>query len=161
MNTPTPLQSLPPQPYPYSPQGYPQLNRTAGPVKVFGIIYAILAVLSLLGFFVLLALAFLPALASHDLSGSGLRGAAIPTILFGFLAVIIGIITALQAATGYGLLTLKPWGRTLGIVTAIISCLSIPVGTILGGLTLFFLLREGADQECDRLAAARTLTPNP
>jgi hypothetical protein len=147
MNTPT---SLPPL-YP----GYPQLNRTEGPVKVFGMIYAIFALLSGIGFLFLVALAVIPGFGNHGASNADQIDTFVPKILFGSLAVVTGVIAALQAVTAYGLLALKSFGRTLAIVTGAISCIGIPVGTLLGAFTLYFLLRQGTQQEYALLVAKR------
>jgi hypothetical protein len=142
-----PMQQYPPQPpYPY----YPPVNPIAGPAKVFGIIFAVLAVLSLFGVLTLGALAVVPGALGRNY-GVDRVGAAAPLVLFGVLAVIVLIFTILHAATAYGLLARKPWGRTLTIITSIFSLLSIPFGTILGGFALYFFMRNGAEQDYARL----------
>ena len=155
MNTPSPQQSLPPQYPPAYPQAYPALERTAGPVKVLGIIYAIFAVLSLFGFFAVLALAFVPGIASQSSVSADPISAAAPKLIFGFAAIVVFASTVLHGLTAYGLLALKTWGRTLAIVTGIISLISIPIGTILGGFTLYYLMRQSAEQEYAQLAHSR------
>jgi hypothetical protein len=42
---------------------------------------------------------------------------------------------------GIGLLMRKQWGRTLSIIYGAISLLSIPFGTIIGALILFYMFR--------------------
>ena len=44
---------------------------------------------------------------------------------------------------GIGLWTLKPYGRILQLVLAAIGLLAIPVGTVIGGLTIYYLTRPG------------------
>ncbi len=70
-----------------------------------------------------------------------------------FLAIGIFILLSaiLQAATAYGLLARQPWGRTLLIITSILSLISFPIGTILGGLGLYFFMRRNAEQDYTRL----------
>ena len=133
-----PIQQMPPQaPYP----NYAPVNPIATPAKVFGIIHAVLAVLALIGSFSLGAIG----------SISGLRGLNAPGLLFPILTAIVLISAVLNAATAYGLLARKSWGRMLLIVTSILSLLSIPIGTILGGLALYFFMRNGAEQDYARL----------
>jgi hypothetical protein len=61
----------------------------------------------------------------------------------GLLASLLFFIPALVA--GYGLLKRKSWGRTAGIVAAILMALNLPTGTALAVYTLWFLLgRRGA-----------------
>jgi hypothetical protein len=136
-------QPLPPQPpYPY----YPTVNPIAGPVKVIGIIYAIFAVLSVFG-----------ALSMAVMGGVIMQGASMsgaPTLsgpLMTIVVVIVLLAAVLNAATAYGLLARKSWGRTLAIVVSFVSLLSIPFGTILGGISLYFLMRQGAEQDYARL----------
>ena len=130
-------QAAPPAAYPY----YAPVNPIATPAKVFGIIHAVLAVLALVGSFSLGAIASL----------SGLRGANPAGMLFPILTAIVLISAVLNAATAYGLLARKSWGRTLLIVVSILSLISIPIGTILGGVALYFFMRNGAEQDYARL----------
>ena len=48
----------------------------------------------------------------------------------------------LAVAAGVGLLMGKQWGRIAAIVHAALSLLSAPFGTIIGALTLVYLLRS-------------------
>ena len=50
--------------------------------------------------------------------------------------------SGLAVAAGIGLLMAQRWGRIAAIVHAALSLLSIPFGTILGALTLVYLLRS-------------------
>jgi len=139
------VQPLPPQPpYPY----YPPANPIAGPVKVIGIIYAVFA-----------ALALLSVLTMAAMGGLLMQGAAssisgVPPLsgpFFLVIAVFILLAAVLNGVTAYGLLTRKSWGRVLAIIVSILSLLSIPFGTILGGFALYFLMRQGAEQDYIRL----------
>ena len=136
---------LPPQPpYPY----YPPANPIAGPVKVIGIIYAVFAVLSL---FSVLAIAAMGGLLMHGAAHSMDNVPPLSGPLFLILSVIVLLAAILNGATAYGLLARKSWGRTLAIIVSILSLLSIPFGTVLGGFGLYFLLRQGAEQDYERL----------
>ena len=139
------VQPYPPQPpYPY----YPPVNPIAGPVKVFGVIYAVLAVLSFFGVITMAAMSgFLMQSQTHPIDG--VDGRVAP--LFVILGVIILVAAVLHGATAYGLLARKSWGRILAIVVSIFSLISIPFGTILGAFTLYFLMRHGAEQDYERL----------
>ncbi len=136
-----PMQQFPPQvPYPY----FPPVNPIAGPAKVFGIIYAVLAVLSLFGTLALVALSATAA--------AGLRQQQVGAgVLFSVIAAFVFVLGVLQGATAFGLLARKSWGRVMLIVTAILSLLSIPIGTILGGLALYFFMRGNSEQDYARL----------
>ena len=54
-----------------------------------------------------------------------------------FLPLIIAYFVA-----GWGLLQHKSWARILAIILAILSLCSFPVGTILGGIVLYFMFQE-------------------
>jgi hypothetical protein len=141
--------SFQPYPPPAAYPAYPPFNPIAGPAKVFGILFAILAVLSLFGVIATAALSgMLMQRPGHPIDA----GAFHASFLFMAVAVVVLAITALHAATAFGLLARKPWGRTLVIVTAALSLISIPVGTLLGGFALYFFLREGAEQDYARLS---------
>ena len=45
---------------------------------------------------------------------------------------------------GIGLLMRKSWGRILAIAVGVFSLINIPIGTLIGGYTLFVLLQESA-----------------
>jgi hypothetical protein len=57
----------------------------------------------------------------------------------GFLFVAAGALLGLAA--GLGLLRLKNWARILAIVLAIFSLLAFPIGTIIGGLIIWYLIK--------------------
>ena len=56
--------------------------------------------------------------------------------------VILLAYFGLAVAAGVGLLMTKQWGRVAAIVHAALSLLNIPFGTIIGALTLVYLLRS-------------------
>jgi type IV pilus assembly protein PilA len=59
------------------------------------------------------------------------------------MAPIFIVIGAAQFFCGLGLLRLKPYGRTLQIVFAVIGLLAIPAGTLVGILILIYLNKPG------------------
>jgi hypothetical protein len=67
-----------------------------------------------------------------------------------FVAMLFGIVLAASLfiftpalIASYGLLKRKSWGRTAGIVAAILMALNIPFGTALAIYSLWFLLGKG------------------
>jgi hypothetical protein len=58
----------------------------------------------------------------------------------GFLAVAAGATIGLVAA--WGLLTLKDWARWLTVVLAALSMPAFPIGTIIGGIIIWYLLTD-------------------
>jgi hypothetical protein len=69
----------------------------------------------------------------------------------GILAVVgfsVGIFMAVLALpgllAGIGLLKRKNWGRVLAIVVSFLNLLNFPLGTLLGGYSLWVLFQEAA-----------------
>ena len=58
------------------------------------------------------------------------------------VTVVLLSLLGLSLAAGIGLLTRKEWGRILAIVHATMSLIVIPVGTIIGALSLVYLTRS-------------------
>jgi hypothetical protein len=100
-------------------------------IAIWEFITAFLAFIGLLavGFF---ALATVVAEVDRVAAGFGLSIAVILLIAF----------IAMSVAGGIGLLTGKEWGRTIGIIHAVLSLFSIPVGTVIGVLILVYLSRS-------------------
>ncbi len=68
-------------------------------------------------------------------------GALIGMVAVGFVAMTAMVLCLLYLAIGYGLWTLRSWARTGALALAMISLLGIPIGTIAGATTLWYLLR--------------------
>ncbi len=67
---------------------------------------------------------------SAELAGLfGLSIAVLVLLCFGSIAL----------AGGIGLLKGKRWGRTMSIIHAAISVLNVPIGTVVGALTILYL----------------------
>jgi len=76
-----------------------------------------------------------------------LRTIYLAAFILGVLAGILGSIAA------WGLLQREPWGRTMALVVAFISLISIPFGTALGVYTLVILLPSAAGHDYERIRA--------
>lgn len=92
------------------------------------------------------------------LGGMGPRGMTFMPFapVMGGLAAVAGVFILLSSclsfATGFALMTRKPWGRTLAIVAAVLSLIKIPVGTALGIYTLWVLAPSASGMEYDSIA---------
>jgi magnesium-transporting ATPase (P-type) len=78
-----------------------------------------------------------------------------PSFLSHFLPIIAVsavVMSALAFLTGWGLLTAKPWGRTLAIIMAILTLIKIPLGTALGIYTLWVLAPRVSGMEYESLS---------
>jgi hypothetical protein len=67
--------------------------------------------------------------------------AVIAMFIVGTIAIFTLGLSLLYLAVGYGLWTLKPWGRVAALALAVVSLFGFPIGTIPGGLTLWYLMR--------------------
>ncbi len=76
----------------------------------------------------------------------GARGDAEGAI-FGTLALLFGALWLIVfgvafALTGWGLWQMRGWARVAAVVLAVLELLLFPIGTIIGGLTLWYLLAD-------------------
>ena len=81
--------------------------------------------------------------------------------LFAILCVAFLGSAVCHFAVGFGLLRLRPWGRTFALVMAFIGLLHPPFDTALGIYTLFVLLPDAAGDEYRQMSqqgVARTAT---
>jgi type II secretory pathway pseudopilin PulG len=113
-------------------------NPVAGPSPAAALrrpgIVSVLAVLQYLGgAFSLLAAVLLAAA-----MGKG-EERALGLLLIGFL----GVAGLLQVACGYGLWTLRSWGRVLQMIFAGFGLLAIPLGTVISILILVYMSKPG------------------
>ena len=70
-------------------------------------------------------------------------GPAIPGAIFGLSIAILVLLcyVGLAVAGGIGILQGKEWGRVLSIVHAALSLFVFPVGTVIGILSIIYLIR--------------------
>jgi len=66
----------------------------------------------------------------------------IATFILGIIGVIIMLLSLLHLAVGYGLWTQRQWARTAAIALSVVSLFGIPIGTIIGGVSLWYLLQD-------------------
>jgi len=72
--------------------------------------------------------------------------------LGGVVAAFFGLLSVPTLLAGFGLLRRKRWARTLGMVLAAIELFQIPVGTVLGGYSLFVLAQQRTREFFERSA---------
>lgn len=58
------------------------------------------------------------------------------------LPLLIGVISTLGLVGGIGLLTYKPWARSIVIVVSALGCLNIPFGTLKGVYAIWVLMQN-------------------
>lgn len=137
--------TLPPGPPPHDPfhppaSHFPAARAYAPPPPAYfkrpGVV-TFLAVLDILAGLLYLAGGTLVAVLA--LAGQIEDAAPLFVILGGFAAFL----GALYLATGLGLWILKPFGRACQLVLSVLWLLSIPIGTIVGAMTMYYLTRPG------------------
>lgn len=117
-------------------------TKTPDGVVLSAIWFLIGAVFALIGIVALLVFAY-PAVLTETARGFD-RYMAVAGVSFGlFIIVLLG---AVDLAAAVGLLRLRPWGRVLAIVLAALGILAFPIGTIAGGLIIWYLLSDEAKQ---------------
>ncbi|MEZ4662286.1 MAG: hypothetical protein R2911_32445 [Caldilineaceae bacterium] len=73
--------------------------------------------------------------------------ALIATGILFVIGSIVMVLCLLYLVVGYGLWTLRRWGRTAAIALGVISLLNVPIGTFVGGATIWYLLKEDVAQQ--------------
>lgn len=106
-------------------------------VKISAYLFFANAVLTLLGFCGLLGFMGLVVAQEEDLAGAA---------VFGVAACFVLLFALLYGAVGYGLLQLQSWSRIAAIILAILALCSFPIGTIIGGVVLYFMFQEEAQE---------------
>lgn len=108
------------------------------PVVLISLYHWTMAVFSLAGVAMLTTLPFALAVVLHES-----RRAAPFMALVAFGAAIgvlcICLWAAAHVAVGWGIWTLRPWGRWGAIVLAALELWKVPVGTVIGTLILWYL----------------------
>jgi hypothetical protein len=102
-------------------------------ITVMSVYYWVIAALFALGACVLLTV-----LLATTLTGELYDTVAI--FVLGLLVIVLFVIVAANVAAGLGLFRMQEWGRWLGIALGVLSLPAFPVGTIVGGLIIWYLL---------------------
>jgi len=107
-------------------------------VTLISVYHFVCAALMLLAMIALIALPFIVGGFSD-----GDRDAILWTSVGSAVSLLfVGLFFVLNLVIGLGLLRMREWSRIAAIVLAVLRLLSFPVGTIIGGLTIWYLLQE-------------------
>jgi hypothetical protein len=118
------------------------MSRDEG-IKLIAIYHFVVAGLIMLGaLFVLLV----PLLAAAG-SPTDPRGAFVVILIMGTVFVVLALAALLYVATGIGLWRRQEWARWVTIVLSVLGLFNFPIGTIIGLLVLWFLLRDDVQAE--------------
>jgi len=73
-------------------------------------------------------------------------GVAIWTLVI--ITLVVGVVliplSAANIAVGWGMMQLRPWARMGAVVLSVLRLLNIPIGTVIGGLSLWYLFQPEA-----------------
>ena len=106
-------------------------------VTAIAVYYFLVAVFNLLGACAIIA--FPMAAIIQENSGSDLYFPLV-SLSFGLVATLV--LAVLTIVAGWGLLRMASWARWLAIALAIISLLFFPIGTIIGAIIIWYLLKS-------------------
>jgi hypothetical protein len=116
-------------------------------VTIIAIYQFIVAFLSLLGICGLLSI---PVIVGASTAAARAEGGPLATAIVSTVMVIasgwIFLVGLANAIIGWGLWKQQQWGRIGALVLAVLR-LQLPIGTIIGALTIWYLLREDVRQE--------------
>lgn len=126
-------------------------------VKVLAVLFVVFSGLGILAAFGAMVL-FGGAAGIVGMAAEG-EDAAIAMPIIGLTGTVLTIflfaVSLPGLIAGFGLLSLKPWARILGIVLCAIQLINIPIGTILGAYGLWVLLNK----ESERLFGGAPVVP--
>jgi hypothetical protein len=78
---------------------------------------------------------------------SGEPGAAgIMAAIGGILVVVAGLLSVPTLVAGWGLLRRKHWARMLTLILSFLNLLNFPLGTLLGGYSIWVLMQDESRQ---------------
>lgn len=119
-------------------------------LKLIAVYHFVMAGLWLLGAFAMLLILIVP-LFMHYMPPEA-TVALFATV--GVIFLLLAGTAVLYLLTGLGLLKYREWARWVAIALAVIGALGFPVGTVIGVLILWFLLREDVQAAFRRDPAA-------
>jgi hypothetical protein len=113
-------------------------------VRVLGVLYLAISVLSLLAALFLLVviggIATVVGLAADP--GDAVVAVPILGVVGTVVATVLIALAVPGLVAGWGLLTFRPWARVLALVLSALNILNIPIGTALGIYGLWVLLHR-------------------
>jgi hypothetical protein len=136
-------------------------QRSTG-VTIIAVYQFFIGFLSLLGICGLLSI---PLIVGASTAAARAEGGPLATAIVSTVMVIasgwIFLVGLANAVIGWGLLKQHEWARIGALVLGGLRLLNIPVGTVIGALTIWYLLREDVKQEFQHQPAAPQLSPGP
>lgn len=85
--------------------------------------------------------------ASEPSSSDAATAVAIMSIIALFISGLLLVVAAANLVVGLGLWKQREWARVAALALAIFRLFNIPLGTIIGGLIIWYLLRQDVKAE--------------
>ena len=112
-------------------------------VSIISIYYYVAAGLLVMGACAMVTIPLIVAFAAqHDADAR--IAVPIVTVVMAVIMFFLVVLAVAYAGVGWGLWNLKPWARIGAIVLAVLSLASVPIGTIIGGLILWYMFQPEA-----------------
>jgi hypothetical protein len=131
------------------------MKRRSDGVTLIALYQFFVAFLSLLGICGLLSI---PLIVGVSTSAARAEGGPLATAIVSTVMVVVSgwifLVGLANGVIGWGLWKQHEWGRIGALVLAGFRLLSFPVGTVIGALIIWYLLREGVRQEFQPQPAA-------
>lgn len=123
-------------------------------VTLLAVLHFISGGLGLLAGFILFITGFIPLLMM-----AGDAPAWVVLVLFFFGAIIVGLFSLLAIFAGVGMLRMRNWARWVTIILAILNLPAFPLGTVVGGLIIWYLLQDNVAALFEKRGDAQTVLP--
>lgn len=120
-------------------------------VTIIAVYEFLSAIPSVLGICAILGFAVPGTIAGPE-GSIGVAEVTVSLFILGIVVLLIGAGALLSVITGWGLLGMKGWARWLAIVLAALSLLAFPIGTIIGALIIWYLLKDEVRQAFEAAA---------
>ena len=72
--------------------------------------------------------------------------ALIATFILGIIATVVLLLSILYLTVGFGLWKERSWGRIAAIALSVIGLFFVPIGTVVGGVVIWYLLKEDVSE---------------
>jgi hypothetical protein len=116
-------------------------------IDLIGLIWMILGGLAMAGG-VLGGLAYAGIGVAMAVSGGDSVAPGVMFIVIGFVvAVVVGGLGGFEVMVGRGVRARKPWARVAAMIMGGLGLLNIPIGTFIGGFTIYAMLQDDVKSE--------------
>lgn len=111
-------------------------------VKVVAILHIVLGGLSALAAILILMIfgGIAGIVGTAAPSSDALVAVPVLSVIGGGIFILLLLLTLPAIIAGFGLLSYQPWARVLTIVLSALNLLNVPIGTALGGYSLWVML---------------------